>query len=182
MERTESIVIQVAPDYENAKIKEMEMFGWNLQNRQEIHERGNAYSRPSHFSSKTYIVKTTVYHYVKLHFSRSVNLPNLDKIKQIEEEYFNLPFPSPPAAKGPVVLFVFGGITTFQTIVFLVVAGTDRNFLSSAVMFLLLSVGLFAGAYQWLKSRRKVQEAALQTCRESEHNAEELVARLKELL
>lgn len=37
MERTESIVVQVAPDYENDRIKEMGMFGWNLQGRQEIH-------------------------------------------------------------------------------------------------------------------------------------------------
>lgn len=36
MERTESTVIQVAPDYENDKIKEMEGFGWNLQGRQEV--------------------------------------------------------------------------------------------------------------------------------------------------
>lgn len=43
MERTESIVVQVSPEYENAKIKEMEMFGWNLQGRQEIHEEGEAY-------------------------------------------------------------------------------------------------------------------------------------------
>ena len=28
MERTESMVVQVAPDYENARIKEMEMFGF----------------------------------------------------------------------------------------------------------------------------------------------------------
>lgn len=51
MERTESIVVQVAPDYENAKIKEMEMFGWNLQCRQEIHEEGEAYGRPSYIDS-----------------------------------------------------------------------------------------------------------------------------------
>ena len=33
MEQTESVVVQVAPDYENMRIKEMEMFGWNLHGR-----------------------------------------------------------------------------------------------------------------------------------------------------
>ncbi len=43
MERTESIVIQVAPSYENTMIKEMEIFGWNLQSRKEIHEQGEPF-------------------------------------------------------------------------------------------------------------------------------------------
>lgn len=96
MERTESIVIQVAPDYENVKIKEMEKFGWSLQNRQEIHEEGEAYGRPSFLDSDAYIIKTKVYHYVKLHFARSLSLPNLDKIRELENEYFGLPEPSFP--------------------------------------------------------------------------------------
>ena len=41
MERTESEIVQVAPAYENAMIKHMELFGWNLQGRQEIHEEGD---------------------------------------------------------------------------------------------------------------------------------------------
>ena len=57
IEKTESTVVQVAPSYENAKIKEMENFGWNLQNRQEIHEEGDAYGGPSVFSDE-YIIKT----------------------------------------------------------------------------------------------------------------------------
>ncbi|MDI6759864.1 MAG: hypothetical protein QMD05_03470 [Candidatus Brocadiaceae bacterium] len=93
MERTESIVVQASPQYENNKSKEMELFGWNLQNRQEIHEKGDAYGRPSYISGNTYITKTTIKHYVKLHFVRGLSLPNLDKIKKIETEYLNLPFP-----------------------------------------------------------------------------------------
>ena len=32
--------------------------------------------------------------YVMLHFVRSVNLPNLDRIKTLETRYFSLPFPN----------------------------------------------------------------------------------------
>ena len=96
MERTESIVVQVAPDYENVKIKEMEAFGWNLQGRQEIHKEGEAYGRPSYIDSSEYIIKTTVYHYVKLHFVRNLSLPNIERIKALEARYFGLPFPNFP--------------------------------------------------------------------------------------
>ncbi len=102
MERTESVIIQVAPDYENDKIKEMEQFGWNLQGRQEIHEEGQAFGRPSYLDSSTYIIKRTVHHYVKLHFVRSLALPNLEQIRALEQRYFELlnsspVLPSPPA-------------------------------------------------------------------------------------
>ena len=105
MERTESHVIQVAPDYENLKIKEMESFGWNLQNRQEIHEEGEVTGAPN-VSGDKYIIKTKVYHYVKLHFSRSLNLSNLNDIKKIEQEYNSLPFPDRVSYKGPLKFFI----------------------------------------------------------------------------
>lgn len=113
MERTESVVVQVAPDYENEKIKEMEIFGWNLQGRQEIHEEGEAYGRPSYIDSNEYLIKTTVYRYVKLHFKRSLNLPNLEKIKELEEQYYSLSFPKFPH------LFPPGGIWGFTLWLFL---------------------------------------------------------------
>lgn len=112
MERTESIVIQVAPSYENQKIKEMEMYGWNLQGRQEMHEEGDAYGSPSAFGN-SYVIKTKVSHYVKLHFVRSLNLPNLDKIKRIESQVNNLPFPEIPPTKKfmwPIILILIGVI------------------------------------------------------------------------
>lgn len=107
MERTESIVVQVAPDYENVKIKEMESFGWNLHGRQEIHEKGDAYGRPSFIDRSEYIIKTKVYHYVKLHFTRSLSLPNLERIKALEAKYFSLPFPKFPRLAPPGGLFGF---------------------------------------------------------------------------
>jgi hypothetical protein len=108
MERTESIVVQVAPDYENDKIKQMEAFGWNLHGRQEIHEQGDAYGRPSYIDSSEYIIKMTVHNYVKLHFVRDTGLPNLDKIKSLEAQYFNVPFPEfPKLVPGGWLLLLF---------------------------------------------------------------------------
>jgi hypothetical protein len=51
MERTESIVIQVAPSYENTMIKEMEMSGWNLQSRQATHKEGESFGSTSTVSN-----------------------------------------------------------------------------------------------------------------------------------
>jgi len=108
MERTESVVVQVAPNYENEKIKEMEMFGWNLQGRQEMHEEGDAYGSPSLLDSSTYVIKTKVSHYVKLHFVRPLSLPNLDRIKPLEAQYFGLPFPEfPRLVPGGIFLLLF---------------------------------------------------------------------------
>lgn len=96
MEQTESVVVQVAPDYENIRIKEMEMFGWNLHGRQEMHEQGDAYGRPSYLSefTGTYLVKTSVSKYVKLHFVRSLTYPHRDRLQRLQDEYFGFEFPS----------------------------------------------------------------------------------------
>src|SRR5215467_12299305 len=107
MERTESTVIQVAPDFENQKIKEMETFGWSLHGRQEIHQEGDAYGRPTYMDSSTYVVKVKVSHYVKLHFVRALSLPNIQSIKQLETEYNNLTLPRLPGLGWPI------GITAF---------------------------------------------------------------------
>lgn len=142
--RTESIVIQVAPNYENDKIKEMEMFGWDMHGRQEIHEEGDAYGRPSFISDSTYVTKTKVSHYVKLHFIRQHNLPNIDKIKQIESEYFSVPFPLPPSTLS----FIMSAFFIFCGLVGLVQFGT--KLLGSTMLFL-------CGGGWWLFSNIKKQ-------------------------
>lgn len=114
MERTESEIVQVGPAYENAMIKHMEQWGWNLQSRQEIHEEGDATVGRSVLGD-TYVIKTKVSHYVKLHFARSLSLPNLDRIRPLENEYNGLTVDFPTLIPGgipPVLVFVlvlFGG-------------------------------------------------------------------------
>lgn len=155
MERTESTVVQVAPDYENTKIKEMERFGWSLHGRQEIHEKGQAYGRPS-LSGDSYIVKTEVNQYVKLHFIRSLSLPNLQRLRELENEYFSLNFPMNPSLKGPIVLVIFAGLELLFGL-----AGWGPSGFSSGGLFMTAAVLGVPGAL-WLRSRlaggRKAKE------------------------
>jgi hypothetical protein len=113
MERTESTVVSVAPDFENEKIREMAFFGWNLHGRQEIigplQERGTSDNLFKEIGvgmmegatgKKTFVRD----HYVKLHFVRSLSLPNLGRIQKLEAEFRGLPLPpSPGGLVGPVL-------------------------------------------------------------------------------
>lgn len=170
MERTESTVVQVSPDYENDKIREMEAFGWNLQGRQEIHQEGDAYGRPSYLDNSAYIVKTKVSHYVKLHFVRALSLPNLGNIRQLEMEYDNLPFPAPAPIGWPL------GVTGFFSIgVFGVIGGAiPLKLLPVYAVFVALGV-------LWLTSRMKKRGAAAQRRALSAKRGDEILAESRRL-
>jgi hypothetical protein len=170
MERTESLVVQVAPSFEQDKIKEMETFGWNLQGRQEIHEEGDAYGRPSYIDSSTYVVKTTVKHYVKLHFVRAMSLPNLDRIRQIESEYNNLPFPRPPGLGWPI------GLTAFFALG--VIIGNPEDPVTARIVFAVLT----ALCGYWLSRRLRKRKNAIAVCQESAAKARQLLEQAASLL
>lgn len=106
MERTESKVVQVAPNGENGKIQEQQVFCWNLQGRQEVHEQGDSEGGPD-FIGNGYTVKTRVNKYVKLHFVRSLETPHLQEIRKLEAEYDAMERPSYPALipGGALVIF-----------------------------------------------------------------------------
>jgi len=116
MERTESVVVAVSPDYENDKIKEMSVFGWNLQNRQEVIGHLREAEIPDSLAAAMFrgavegaTGTTTVEydHYVKLHFVRDASLPNLAKIRELEREYFALPVPVFPSVFPGCFFFAF---------------------------------------------------------------------------
>lgn len=190
MERTESKVIQVAPAHENSMIKENELFGWSLQGRQEMHVEGD--TRPDlsisgiigDWGSETRTYVTEVKRYVKLHFSRSMNLPNLDGVRKIESEYYNLPFPNPstPSTKMTpldiliLLMWLVGG------------GGLLLIFIGDfglGLVFVLMAVGIFLGANQLdrkIKTRRKKEEEKCKQIRDqSRRRAEELLVQLKKL-
>ena len=169
MERTESTVIQVAPDYENARIKEMENFGWSLQGRQEIHEEGEAYGRPSYLSDSTYVIKTKVSHYVKLHFIRSHGLPGLAQIRQLESQYFELPFPAVPVLKSfiwPVVLILMG------------LASVTNPDTGTGVFGLVVFGGL--GAW-WLYSKIQKRQRNTAVCMDSVRRQGEIIGQTRQI-
>lgn len=168
MDRTESNIIQVAPNYENNKIKEMEMFGWNLQGRQEIHEEGDAYGEESMFGN-SYTVTTKVSHYVKLHFVRSLSLPNIEKIKAIEAEYYSKNFPPVPTIKSfilPALLLFFGVISLL-----------NPDVGSGFMVFL-----IFGGIGGWLiYSKLNKRKRNIAICEDSLKAQDALIAELKSL-
>jgi hypothetical protein len=169
MERTESVVVQVAPSFENEKIKEMGAFGWNLQGRQEIHEEGDAYGRPSYLDSSTYVVKTKVNQYVKLHFARPLALPNIEKIKQIESEYNNLPFPARPSLLWPV------GLTAFCVLGLII--GNPHSPIGARIFF----AALAALCGYWVSKRMAKRRDAMAACQQSARRSNELLEQLKSL-
>lgn len=176
MERTESLVVQVAPEYENDKIKEMEMFGWNLQSRQEIMGHLQEAETPDNLfvaigrgtvegstGKKTYEYD----HYVKLHLVRDSNLPNLSEIKKLETEYFNLPFPKPPTLMSfiwPSLLF-FGGLISLT------------NPETGAAIFASLLFGGLGG--WWFYSKVKKRQKNLAICNQTIKRQEELINQLQ---
>jgi hypothetical protein len=168
MERTESLVVQVAPTYENAKIEQMEQFGWSLQGRQEIHEEGDAEGGPSIFGD-AYVIKTKVSHYVKLHFARPLSTPHLDRIKPIEAEYFSLPFPGGPSLKWPIGLGAFFLLGVF--------IGNPQDPVAARVFFAVLT----ALCGFWVYRRVQTRELARSACAASLAKQKELVEQLRSL-
>lgn len=92
MARTESVSFQVHPSDEQKEINVMQKFHWNLQGTQEVKTVDSSLERRG---DAIYSVTKTE-HYVKLSFSRELDLPNLKEIKKLEEQYKTLPHPVYP--------------------------------------------------------------------------------------
>lgn len=185
MERTESTVVQVAPQFEQEKIQEMETFGWNLQSRQEIHEEGDTVGRPSIFAefNHTYLVTTKVHHYVKLHFVRSLNLKNYAEIKRIEDECRNQPFPPLPTLKsylwlsyrgclflslpGPVSIILLGLLLAAIAVGDTSMNSTQRvEKLQAGAIFACVG-GAWLGLKLYLRSKKvQIHKASIRGCQE----------------
>jgi len=178
MERKESIVIQVAPNYENEKIREMEKFGWELQNRQEIHESGVAFATRTS-GDGNYVINQLVSKYVKLHFARSLSFPNLDKIKLIESEYFNLSFPSAPSLIWPYIFTLFWVPGIIIGLVFMAIPWSVTRVLG-IVMIIVNGLLVLAGR-SWIHKRRNAQKAADRVCEQSTRRAKELIAQVESI-
>jgi hypothetical protein len=179
VERTESRVVQVAPDWENQKIEEMQQFGWSLQNRQEIEQEGEAYGRPSHMAefTGTYVIKTMVSRFVKLHFVRSLSMANLDEIRQLEAAYEALPFPGKVSYKGPGCLTAFFAVGYIPALQKLSAGRVSEGLLLVLGYSLIVGAGLF-----WLSRRHRKNRDAEQSCRRSAGEAQSLMQRSRALM
>lgn len=92
MPRTESLSVQVHPNDEQDQINLMQQFHWSLLNSQEIKTIDNHLERRG---DDIYQV-TNSEHYVKLTFSRDLDLANLNEIKRLEQRFFSTPYPPYP--------------------------------------------------------------------------------------
>jgi hypothetical protein len=94
MARTESKSMQVHPDEEQKLIELMQKFHWSLLSSQDVKTKDSHLEQ--NWSGDKIMSVTETEHYVKLAFSRDLDLPNLREIKEIENKYFSLPLPDYP--------------------------------------------------------------------------------------
>ena len=98
MARTESFSIQVHPNDEQNQINLMQRFHWNLLSSQEIKTVDSSLEKRG---DKIYSV-TKSENYIKLVFQRDLDVPNINKIKELESEYFSLEYPPKPSVIKPI--------------------------------------------------------------------------------
>lgn len=98
MARMESKSVSVLPAEEQEAIQKHEMFGWTLMSTQEIF---NQDTKQEARGDQIWNVTTTT-NYIKLMFQRDMDMPNIDKIKGLEEEYWpNFKLSKYPPSKLP---------------------------------------------------------------------------------
>lgn len=185
MDRTESIVVSVGPNFENSKINEMSSFGWNLQGRQEV----IGHVREAEISDNLLVAigrgmkegatgtKTYQYdHYVKLHFVRSLALPNLARIKQLESEYFSLPFPGAKGVVWPILFTLMPLPATLGALADpLGKQGPGLTLLVLVIPWVLLGIN-------WTRKRLRRRQVARATSAASQARAETILHELEPLL
>lgn len=185
MEMTESIVTSVHPDAENDRIQEMAIFGWSLHGRQEIIGPLREAETPDNLATAmlrggiegaTNSVYVQRDHYVKLHFTRSLGLPNLRRIKEIESECASLPFPGAASLKGPGCFTLFFAMGVFPAVVMMSTKpATGLGMLATYGMFVALGV-------LWLRSRMAKNRHAAEIRSTSAARAAELVEEARALV
>lgn len=94
MARTESKSMQVHPDNEQELIELMQKFHWSLLSSQEVRTKDSHLEE--NWSGDKIMSVTETENYIKLVFSRDLELSNLREIKEIENKYFSLPLPEYP--------------------------------------------------------------------------------------
>lgn len=148
MARTESKSTQVHPADEQNMIDVMQRFHWNLQSSQEIKTKDSHLERRG---DKIYSVTETE-HYVKLVFTRDLDTPNLDRLRELENEYFSMQFPSKPGVIAPIPVSVIGGL-----IIGAIVEQIAGSFVAWTILIL-----CWVGGFFWLKKninrRREIDQ------------------------
>ncbi len=90
MPRTESNTMQVHPMEEQAAIETMQRFGWSLLSTQAVHVKDSPLENKVGLFGDSLVSVTESTRYVKLAFSRDLDLPNIDKLRELEKQYYAL--------------------------------------------------------------------------------------------
>ncbi len=159
MGRTESFSIQVHPNDEQAQINLMQRFGWNLLSSQEIKVMDSHLER----RGDTIQSVTKSEHYIKLVFSREVDMPNLDRIKRLESEYFSFSYPGKKGFVGAIIILII------SIICFAGVEGIAG--VAAGVLFLALFAFL---VYITVKKNKELQELANSNARRQQEILKEV--------
>ena len=113
---------------------------------------------------------------VVLEFRRDLRLPCLAEIRELESEFNDLPFPSPPYLIVPLAVIALVGCgLVFSLVAF----APDMGFGSRALICSAAIVGL---AVCWLRMRTIAREQAKAVCHRSRERREHLYAGGKALL
>ncbi|UNC91117.1 hypothetical protein [Candidatus Contubernalis alkaliaceticus] len=129
MGRTESVSFQVHPKDEQSQIDLMQKFHWNMMSTQEIKTIDNYLEQRG---DSIYQIKNSQ-HYIKLAFCRDLDLPNLDKIRELESEYHSIHISKKP------------DITGFQWFLMMGAFALTWGIFSSVAGFFSLILGFAAG-------------------------------------
>ena len=111
MARTESKTLTCHPAAEQGIIDVHQQFHWSLLGSQEVKTVDSHLQKGSWGDDNIYSVTKTE-HYVKLSFSREIDLPNLSEIKKLEAAYYALPSPYYPAL-FPIHIILWGVLSLF---------------------------------------------------------------------
>ena len=153
MPRTESKTIQCHPDDEQEVIDTMQIFHWSLLSSQVIDKVDNSLESRG---GSTYSVRRTE-KYVKLAFSRELDLPNLSEIKKLEAAYLGLVKPRRLFDTPPEWLTTIGGFCVLAAIGCFLLAVFDvmREVLFGTAFFLFGVLLCFSIIFQVVKGMQK---------------------------
>lgn len=187
MERFESKVMRVSPSRESIRIERMAIFGWSLQNRQDVVEPVRASSTIDEDEVETDI---QVDHYVALHFVRPLSLPHLEEIKQLEFEYFQLESSQPqrPQTQEAGCWSVLFGLGSIILGIVLLVGSVGRDgwekfwLILFGILFVAFGVFLFRMMGSGEEDRKKERNEYKRKHSEWRQKREELEQRAKLLL
>lgn len=159
MARTESKVFQVHPADEQALIDFMQQFHWSLLSSQDITTIDNYLQK---WGNTIYQVRNA-HRYVKLTFSRQLDLPHLAKIKQLEQEFFSLSEVEYPN-KLPEKMQILLGLVIIGSVVLF--GANETGLLVGAVLAGCVYLPFYYRIYKPQEQHAEAQEEAIEQRRE----------------